>query len=93
MTRVGISRDERFPTYFLSEEYGEDVGEVDDETLTRWGRAIEQYNQVQDEMESLYEGATERRRQAEAIARAEKAVAEAQAKLDALRTDSGAAER
>lgn len=54
--RVYIDTDERYPEYLLLTHsvYGKPV-DVDEETLERWGEAIRAFEEVQDEIEALYE--------------------------------------
>lgn len=90
MSKIGITEDERWPTYFLSDKRGDHDIEVDSKTLAKWRAAIQAFDAVQDEMSEMYDEAKRRALAAAEIAKAEKALAEAQAKLDALKKDSGA---
>jgi len=87
--RVGLSQDERYPSYSLDEpsRYNP-VAEVESEKLQRWCSAIKAYNAVQDEMHEVYAVAHAEMRRAELIAKAEKEAAAAQSRLDELRANA-----
>jgi hypothetical protein len=56
MIKVYVDEDERFPDYKLSDvrrSAGETELEVGRQTLARWRRAIEAYNEVQAEIGEL----------------------------------------
>ena len=47
---------ERYPAYLLEDaDYGGFVGEVPEETVTRWKAAIAEFDKVQEEMGKLFE--------------------------------------
>lgn len=54
--KVDIIEVERYPDYELDvvEHYGIFTVEVEKETLNRWDAAINQYNEVQKEIEEVY---------------------------------------
>lgn len=88
MTKIAISEDERWPTYSLVEvAKHRPAVEVDDETLARWQAAMEAFDAVQDEMGAMHKAAEEKARADAEIAKAEKALADAQARLEALRQE------
>lgn len=83
MTKIGLIECERWPTYSITEDSYYPSVEVDDETLARWRAVTEAFDQVQSEMSELFTAAEARQKREREVAAAEKAVREAQAKLDA----------
>lgn len=84
MSKVRISEDERWPTYTLGDDYGEPA-DVPAETVKRWREAIKAYDKAQTEMGKVFDAAREQASKERAVEAAEKAVRDAQAKLDALK--------
>lgn len=84
--RVHLSEDERYPTYSTSDKGGVPA-DVEAETVKRWHAAIAAYDAVQDEMGEVHERAEKQAKRERQVAAAERAVEEAQAKLDALKGD------
>jgi hypothetical protein len=88
MTSVRITKEERYPDYVLSNSRHADLHiEVEAAVLERWQRVVQEYKQAQAEMEEAYGLAEERLRRERAIAKAAKAAAEANARLEALQRE------
>ena len=48
--KVFIGADELYPFYYFYESEGRFTDEVDDDTLARWTRVMNEFEQVQNEM-------------------------------------------
>jgi hypothetical protein len=83
--RVGVDRDERYPTYCLTKKHAEAFIEVPVETAARWRAAEAAFDAAQDEIAELFDEALKRKQKADTIAKAERQVAEAQARLEAVK--------
>ena len=62
MTKVRIDEDERWPTYFLRDDYGYEV-EASPEQVERWERVAREYDAAQKEMSALHHQAEKAERE------------------------------
>lgn len=82
--RVHLYRDSLGTCYGLTDGEGGRPIDVDEQKAAWWRKAMADFQTVQDEMEAAYDEAVKRDNAAAEVRRAEQAVADANARLEAL---------